>query len=52
VPEAWRIYVGKVDVDLPWWVTLFTILVPVYITLAIPVLAPVMALAVVAFLGG
>lgn len=48
IPEGWRVYVGRVDIDLPVWVDVAAILAPVYLGVAMPMLAPIAAVSALA----
>lgn len=52
IPQGWSIYAGRVDLDLPWWVDFVSIFAPIYIGVAMPMFAPLMAVSLIALTAG
>ncbi|MEU6093138.1 hypothetical protein ABZ865_41635 [Streptomyces sp. NPDC047085] len=44
VPDWWAIYVGKAEIDVPWWVDIMVAVVGLGLTMAFPMVEPLVAL--------
>lgn len=51
-PPFWLIYLGHIEVDVPWWVDVAVVVLGVALSALFPALAPMVALAVIAAIDG
>jgi hypothetical protein len=51
-PPAWMLYVGHVEIDVPWWVEFAIALAGIALAVTLPVLSPLVAVGLIAVFDG
>ncbi len=51
-PSTWRIYIGLVEIDVPWWVDVAVVLAGIALAELFPALTPLLAVGVIGSLDG
>ena len=51
-PSEWRVYIGKVEFDVPWWVDVAVVVTGLALSVLVPALGPLLAVGVLAAIDG
>lgn len=51
-PSVWLLYVGHVDIDVPWWIEIAVALAGISLAVALPALSPLVAVGLIAAFDG